>query len=134
MTLARIVSLGGAVTALALLLGPSCSLENREGPQVTCADLDCGRANAFEQGIIAQCADGLTVRERDIHASELEQATECFVTSATREVMPVARLRLENGHEVGFPAGGGETTARVSRLYKAHVAGYVAAHAADSLW
>jgi hypothetical protein len=49
---------------LSLLATPflACSLSNREGPDVTCADLECGRINACEQGIIAQCADGKTVR------------------------------------------------------------------------
>ena len=40
----------------------SCSLQNQEGPDVTCADLECGRINACQQGIIAQCVDGVNVR------------------------------------------------------------------------
>ncbi len=55
--------------ASALLLGllgifglPACSLLNQEGPDVSCADLECGRVNACKEGIIAQCADGLTVK------------------------------------------------------------------------
>jgi hypothetical protein len=34
---------------------------NREGPNVTCADLKDGRINACEDGIIASCKDGQTV-------------------------------------------------------------------------
>ena len=40
----------------------ACSLSNREGPEVTCAELECGRVNACQDGIIAQCVDGETVR------------------------------------------------------------------------
>lgn len=40
----------------------ACSLDNREGPEVTCAALECGRVNACSNGIIAQCVDGETVR------------------------------------------------------------------------
>jgi hypothetical protein len=42
----------------------ACSLQNQEGPNVTCAQLDCGRVNACEDGIIAQCVDGVTVKFR----------------------------------------------------------------------
>ena len=85
--------------------------------------------------VIEACADdGLTVGEREIHARELADATECFVTSATRGVMPVASLRLRDGGEVAFPAGGGALTRRVSALYDTYVEAYVGSHAADSLW
>jgi hypothetical protein len=43
-------------------LAPACSGNNQEGPEVTCADLQCGRINACQEGIIAQCADGVNVR------------------------------------------------------------------------
>lgn len=39
----------------------SCSIFNREGPHVTCADLDGGLRNACKNGIIASCSDGATV-------------------------------------------------------------------------
>lgn len=51
--------------ALALLSVPvvsaACSLQNQEGPDVTCADLECGRINQCADGIIAQCVDGVHV-------------------------------------------------------------------------
>jgi hypothetical protein len=40
----------------------ACSGDNQEGPDVTCEDLECGRVNACQDGIIAQCVDGVTVR------------------------------------------------------------------------
>lgn len=55
--------------------------------------------------------------EREMHADELSRATECFVTSATREVMPVRSLTLEDGSELEFPAGGGPMTRRAMALY-----------------
>lgn len=64
------LALGSGWTATAA----SCSLQNREGPRVTCADLDCGRLNACEDGIIAQCLDGVTVR---YHVCESDDDTLC---------------------------------------------------------
>lgn len=52
----RIVSTFMAACAMA-----SCSSLNREGPPVTCADLNGGAVNACQQGIIASCKDGKTV-------------------------------------------------------------------------
>lgn len=51
-----------SMVALAVALAPGCSLQNVEGPDVTCEDLECGRINACAEGIIAQCLDGQTVR------------------------------------------------------------------------
>ena len=76
----------------------------------------------------------LSIVERDIHARELDQATECFVTSATREVMPVVSLRLENGTVVEFPPGGGERTRRIAAYYRAFVDQHVIDHASLSMW
>lgn len=41
---------------------PMCSNSNHEGPLVTCADLECGRLNACQDGIIASCLDGVNVK------------------------------------------------------------------------
>lgn len=51
----------GALLGL-LLAGPTCSTQNQEGPDVTCADLECGRVNACAESIIAQCLDGKAVK------------------------------------------------------------------------
>lgn len=47
-----------ATTASGIL---SCSNLNREGPLVTCADLQNGQINACKEGIIASCSDGQEV-------------------------------------------------------------------------
>jgi branched-chain amino acid aminotransferase len=73
---------------------------------------------------------GFTLHETELPAGELEKATECFVTSATREVMPVAALRLENGAWREFPAGGGEMTRYVAAAYKKFAQQYVDANSA----
>jgi hypothetical protein len=51
-----------ASSALIALTVYACSLDNQEGPNVTCADLECGRINACQEGIIAQCVDRENVR------------------------------------------------------------------------
>lgn len=76
----------------------------------------------------ACAAHGLVSSERDIHADELHKASECFITSATREVMPVASLRLADGGSVGLPPGGGELTRRAGQYYREFVRQYVNAH------
>lgn len=45
------------VAAACLILG-SCSAFNREGPDVTCADLGHGALNACREGIITSCNNG----------------------------------------------------------------------------
>jgi branched-chain amino acid aminotransferase len=79
-------------------------------------------------------ARGLATRERDIAADELPEATECFLTSATREVMPVITLRTLDGGVLPFPEGGGAVTRRAAGYYKEHVAEYVRTHARFSLF
>ena len=63
--------------------------------------------------------------ERPVHSEELASATECFVTSATREVMPVVRLRLPDGALREFPPGGGELTRLAIKLYADMLAAFV---------
>lgn len=63
--------------------------------------------------------------ERPIHNEELAGATECFVTSATREIMPVASLRLQDGAVLAFTPGGGELTRLAMKLYAGMLADFV---------
>lgn len=72
--------------------------------------------------------------ERDIHVEELPEATECFVTSATREVMPVYCLEVSSGQFVDFPRGGGVYTKEIQLLYRNVVDRYVKQHAAQSFY
>jgi branched-chain amino acid aminotransferase len=73
-------------------------------------------------------AHGLASRERDVPAEDLSRASECFLTSATREVMPIESLRMPDGKVLKFPAGGGPLTRRVAGYYKEYVADYIRSH------
>ena len=77
---------------------------------------------------------GLTLEERDVHEKDLGRATECFVTSATREVMPVVSLRLGDGRMIEVPAGGGEITRQGARHYKHYIDEHLEQNASLSLW
>lgn len=79
-------------------------------------------------------AHGLASDEREIPVADLGRASECFVTSATREIMPVRSLRLEDGSLCAFPDGGGEITRRVAGYYREYVADHVKRHAGLSLY
>lgn len=68
---------------------------------------------------------GLEAVERSIYSEELIEASECFITSATREVMPVKSLTLESGRELEFAAGGGPKTRKAMALYTAMIERFV---------
>ena len=82
----------------------------------------------------ACAAAGLPTEETEISVDDALRATECFLTSATREVMPVRALIGDAGIRKDFPEGGGEITRRVKALYSAAVDDYAAAHAGTSLF
>ena len=82
----------------------------------------------------ACAAHGLAVKDRDVHATDLTKTTECFVTSATREVMPIISLRLDDGDVVEYPAGGGEITRKVAQYYREYMEEHVRQNAGLSLW
>lgn len=73
-------------------------------------------------------ARGITTYEHEIVPAAVVEATECFITSATREVMPVRKLNLGNGTTVEFPAGGGALTRQVQGYYRDYVDAYLASH------
>ena len=79
-------------------------------------------------------AKGLATDEAEIPVDAVRRATECFLTSATREVMPVHSLRVDADETLTFPEGGGSTTRRVAHYYRDHVAAYLAEHRALSLF
>jgi len=79
-------------------------------------------------------AHGLAVNERDVHAEDLDRTTECFVTSATREVMPIISLRLDDGRVVEYPPGGGEITRNVARYYRQFMDAHIARNTSLSFW
>ena len=76
---------------------------------------------------------GIEASLRPVPHEELREASECFVTSATREVMPVNRLQLLDGEILEFPAGGGELTRSAMRLYTGMIDQFVSTNA-DRAW
>ena len=82
----------------------------------------------------ACAAAGMLTEETAIHIDQLADVTECFVSSATREVMPVKSIRLEDGTMVHFPSGGGAMTRRIRSIFTEFIAAYVREHSADRLF
>ncbi len=82
---------------------------------------------------IALAGAGVSSIEVPVHVGDIARASECFVTSATREVMPCLSLRLEDGSDVMFPEGGGQVTRRARTAFKAYLHEYIAAHEEDRL-
>src|SRR5690606_3717925 len=79
-------------------------------------------------------AHGIETFEREVAEDDVARAAECFLTSATREVMPVGSVRLSDGRDVRFPPGGGEWTQRAARHYREYVDAYIERHSAASLF
>ncbi|MFT5112606.1 MAG: branched-chain amino acid aminotransferase [Parasphingorhabdus sp.] len=78
--------------------------------------------------------EGVKSRDAEVHVNELYDASECFVTSATRAVMPVKQLVLETGHRFEFPEGGGEFTRKSMQAYREHIESYVSKHQEDAMF
>ena len=78
-------------------------------------------------------ARGLQIVTRDIPLEDARRATESFITSATREVMPVRSLTLQRGSAVEFPDGGGDLTRQAMAHYKEYVKRYLLEHAYQRL-
>ncbi|MGL4513193.1 MAG: aminotransferase class IV [Lacipirellulaceae bacterium] len=79
-------------------------------------------------------AEDWPVTDADLTLDDLARVTEAFVTSATREVMPVAAIRLADGRWLDLPAGGGDRTRQAAASYKAHVERYTGENAGARLW
>ncbi|TWT42466.1 aminotransferase class IV [Botrimarina hoheduenensis] len=104
--------------------------------QVVTPDDESGNLRGITGAALRQFGQqqGWPITERKITQEDLLRVTEAFVTSATREVMPLAALRLEVGAWRDLPAGGGELTRKIAAAYKDHVAQYVAENQDARLW
>lgn len=91
-----------------LLLGvAACSVLNRDGPDVTCADLGGGSKNACADGIVATCSGG-TVRWRVCDdKSACEQRWQVAGLFRCSESDPVPELSAGSGGSGGSGASGG---------------------------
>ena len=65
---------------------------------------------------------GLTIEERVLRPEDLESADEVFLTSTTREALPVVEIQ---GLKI---AGGRKVSDRLQEAFSAHTAGYTAQH------
>lgn len=100
-----------------------------EGELVTPAPAAGNLLGLTKEALHAACKqNGLESIERDIAVHELPAATECFVTSATRDVMPVISLRLEDDTVVSFPEGGGRITRQAAGCLHEYIGAYVREH------
>ena len=76
----------------------------------------------------------LKFTERAISPAEIEKASEAFQCSATREVMPIATIQLENGKKVQFPIGGGKVVKQLRTAYSEFIEEYVRTHSNEALF
>ncbi|MGZ3686446.1 MAG: aminotransferase class IV [Bdellovibrionota bacterium] len=86
-----------------------------------------GNLRGLTRTLVGQLAEraGLKYSEVAMFPLDVEKATECFVSSATREVMPVQAILLPGGKRVEFPKGGGTHTKRIREEYTKYVKDYV---------
>jgi branched-subunit amino acid aminotransferase/4-amino-4-deoxychorismate lyase len=70
---------------------------------------------------------GLPVKERTLSLKDLHTAEEVFITSTSREVLPVGRIE-----EHRVPREGGKVTGRVAHAFSNYVANYFAKSAAKT--
>lgn len=63
--------------------------------------------------------------EKALFPADIAKATECFVSSATREVMPVVAVMHPSGEKKEFPRGGGSVTKSLQAEYARYVRAYI---------
>lgn len=86
-----------------------------------------GNLRGITRTLISELAHNLKMKycERAMHPEDILKASEAFVSSATREVMPVCQIILQDGKRKDFPAGGGDWIKRLQAEYKKYVSEYV---------
>lgn len=77
---------------------------------------------------------GVSMEETELEVAALDDMEECFITSATREIMPVTSIAKEDGTLREFAVGGGPLTQRMMAGYSNYVEQYVAERANQSLF
>jgi len=88
--------------------------------------IDSGILGGLTKDVVSElCSSAdFSYSETLLAVSDIRSATECFITSATREIVPVRSLLLENGNILEFPKGGGKVTRTLRTLYKEYVDRY----------
>jgi branched-chain amino acid aminotransferase len=100
-----------------------------DGRLVTPSQKAANLRGLTKAAIQAACeSNGIDTIETEISAEDALRATECFLSSATREVMPVVSIMRDDGSRQEFPEGGGELTRQIAGLYRDSIDSYVASH------
>ena len=88
--------------------------------------VESGILSGLTKGVVSELcmSAGISFNETLLSVNDIRSATECFVTSATREIIPVKSLRLEDGTLIKFPMGGGSVTRMLRSSYKDYVNRY----------
>ncbi len=93
-----------------------------------------GNLRGLTRTLVSELANRASMKysEQALFSSDIEKASECFVTSATREVMPVQAILLPSGKRISFPLGGGESTKRIQAEYGRYVKEYIEKHRSEA--
>ncbi len=99
----------------------------RDGKLMTPSQIAANLKGTTKGAVVGLCqAAGIEAHEAELGLDAVLAADECFVTSATREIMPVRVIDCGDGRRRDFPEGGGPLTQTLARAYKEFVADYVA--------
>lgn len=96
------------------------------GGAVQTPSIESGILAGLTRGVVAELCGtaGIAFAETMLSVDDVLPASECMITSATREIVPVRSLRLEDGAVLEFPHGGGQITRKLQVLYKDYVKRY----------
>lgn len=110
-------------TAGHLAEGPLTNVFLVRGGRLCTPSLDCGLLSGVTRELVLEMAheEGLPVEEGRYERAQLQDAEEIFLTSTTREILPVASL---DGRPVGAGSRG-PITARLQELFRARVTAFL---------
>jgi len=93
-----------------------------------------GNLRGLTRTLVGQLCEraGLAYEEAPMFPEEVQRATECFVSSATREVMPVKAVILPGGKRIPLATGGGPVTKKIQAAYAEYVLDYVSAYRGEA--
>lgn len=86
-----------------------------------------GNLRGLTRTLISELAANCKIpyQDRAMYPQDIELASECFVSSATREIMPVTAIILPGGKRKEFTRGFGPVAARLREAYAQYVTNYV---------
>lgn len=95
-----------------------------EGSQVWTPPLDSGCLPGVSRELLLTevRAQGISVAERSLRPEDLERADEVFITSTTRDLLPVVAIQDLKVHQKGY------ARQRLEEAFRCYLEAYVAAH------